>query len=151
MTSRARNSGNFAPDGAIWNLSDATALAGRVCIAALFLPSGISKIVAFTGISGFIASRGLPAPSVLAAMVIALELAGSVALLVGIRTRAFAFSLAAFTILAGLLFHNYWDASAAQAMLQKQAFFKNVAIVGGLLVLGGFGAGRFSFDARRPR
>jgi putative oxidoreductase len=38
---------------------------------------------------------------------------------------------------------------AEQAMMQQQMFFKNIAVVGGLLVLVAFGAGAFSLDAKR--
>jgi putative oxidoreductase len=37
----------------------------------------------------------------------------------------------------------------AQLMQQQQAFFKNIAVVGGLLSLLAWGAGGWSLDSRR--
>jgi putative oxidoreductase len=124
-------------------------LAGRVLIAALFIPSAVGKLLGFAGTAGFIASKGLPLPAVLAAGAIALEIVAPLALLAGWRTRWAALALAAFTVLAGVLFHDFWALPEAMQMAQRQAFFKNLGIAGGLLVLASLGAGRFGLDARR--
>ncbi|HSV46481.1 MAG TPA: DoxX family protein [Ramlibacter sp.] len=125
------------------------ALAGRLLIAALFLPAGLGKVAGFATIAAMIGAKGLPLPQLLAAATIALEIAASLALVAGFKVRWAALALAAFTLLAGLLFHDFWAAPAAQAMAQSQAFFKNVAIAGGLLLLAAHGPGRFSWDGRR--
>ena len=57
--------------------------------------------------------------------------------------------MAAFTLLATVLFHNYWAMPADQQMMQQLMFMKNLAITGGLLVLFAFGPGSLSLDARR--
>lgn len=124
-------------------------LGGRLLIAVLFLPDGFAKIPNFSGIVGLIASKGLPLPELFAAGTILLEIGASIALLVGWGTRWAAISLAVFTICAGVLFHNFWALQPAMAIAQKQAFFKNIAIAGGLLLLAAHGPGRLSVDARR--
>ena len=124
-------------------------LIGRLLLAALFLPAGISKIGGFTGTAGYIGSVGLPLPELGAAIAIAVEILGGLALLLGWGTRWAALALAVFTLMASLLFHNFWAMPAEQAMMQQLMFFKNMAVIGGLLVLAAFGAGTLSVDARR--
>ena len=46
-------------------------------------------------------------------------------------------------------FHNFWSVPADQVMVQQLMFFKNIAVVGDLLVLAAHGAGALSLDARR--
>lgn len=125
------------------------ALAGRVLLAALFLPAGIGKVTAFAGTAGYIASKGLPLPELGAALAIAVEVLGGLALLLGAVTRVAALVLAVFTAAASVVFHNYWGVPAEQAFMQQLLFFKNVAVVGGLLTVAAWGAGAFSLDARR--
>ena len=88
-------------------------------------------------------------PEVCAALAIAAELGLGLLLLVGWQTRWAALGLAIFVAVITPLFHNYWAVPEAQVMMQKQAFFKNYASVGGLLVLAAFGGGAFSLDGRR--
>lgn len=126
--------------------SDGLDLAGRLLIAALFLPAGISKITGFDGTIGYIASAGLPLPMVGALIAIVLEVGGSVALLLGYRTRAVALALALFTVLASLSFHAFWAVPADQVMMQKLLFFKNLAVAGGLLVLASNVTARWRLD-----
>jgi putative oxidoreductase len=130
-------------------LQNPLALVSRLLLAALFLPAGISKIGGFEGTAGYIASVGLPMPAVGAAVAIAVEVLGGVALILGLGTRWAALALAAFTLVASFFFHNFWAMPAEQQMMQQLMFMKNIAVVGGLLALVAFGAGAFSVDARR--
>lgn len=131
------------------SVHDAMVLAGRVLLAWLFIPAGWGKIAGFTGVAGYIASKGLPMPEVLAALTIVVELGLGLLLLVGWQARWAALGLAIFVAVITPIFHNYWAMPEAQQMMQKQAFNKNLAVLGGLLVVAAFGAGRWSLDGRR--
>ena len=130
-------------------LQNPLALAGRALLALLFVPAGFAKIAGFAGTAGYIASKGVPLPEVAAAIAIAVELGLGLLLLVGWQTRWAALGIAVFTAVITFIFHNYWAVPAEQMMQQQQAFFKNIAIVGGLLLVVAFGAGAWSFDGKR--
>jgi len=125
------------------------ALAGRLLLAALFLPAGFSKLTGFEGTVGYIASVGMPMPTVAAAIALVLEIGAGLALIAGAGTRIAALALAFFTLLASFFFHAYWAVPAEQQMVQQLMFFKNIAVVGGLLTLAAWGPGQWSLDARR--
>ena len=131
------------------SLQDALNLAARLLMVALFLPAGIAKLTGFDGTVGYIASAGLPLPTVGAALAVAVEIGASLALLAGFGTRFAASVLAVFTLAASVFFHAYWAAPADQAYVAQLLFFKNIAVTGGLLMLVAHGAGRWSLDARR--
>ena len=113
--------------------------------------AGYQKIGGFAGTAGYIGSVGLPLPEVGAALAIAVELGLGLLLLIGWRTRIAALGLAVFTVAASVFFHAFWAVPAEQAMMQQLMFFKNIAVVGGLLALAAFGAGGWSVDARVKR
>jgi putative oxidoreductase len=128
---------------------NATALAGRILLALMFLIAGIGKVGAgFAGTVGYIGSVGLPMPQVVAIGTIIVEIVGSLALIVGWKTRWAALALAIFTVAAALFFHNYWAMPANQQMMQQIIFMKNLAVAGGLLMLAVAGPGAWSVDRR---
>jgi putative oxidoreductase len=124
-------------------------LIGRVLLAVMFLLAGISKFSGLDGTAGYIASKGLPMAQLLAVVTAVLEVGAAVLLIVGWQARWAALALAAFTLLASVLFHNYWALPAEQQMMQQLMFMKNLAIVGGLLAVVAVGAGALSLDGRR--
>lgn len=132
-------------------LQNPLSLLGRILLAALFLPAGIGKLTGFSGTVGYISSAGLPFPELGAALALSVEIAGGVALIVGFGTRPAALALAVFTLVASLFFHNYWAVPVDQQFMQQLLFFKNIAVVGGLLTLAAWGAGAWSVDARHNR
>ena len=132
-------------------LQNPLALIGRLLLAWLFLPAGISKISGFAGTVGYAASAGLPMPEIGTAVGLVVEIVGGLALIVGFGTRWAALALALFTLVASFFFHNYWALPADKQMMQYLMFYKNIAVVGGLLVLAAFGAGAWSLDARREK
>lgn len=123
-------------------------LIARILLAALFITAGLSKISGFDGTVGYIASKGLPVPALLAVLAIALEVLGGIVVVVGYKARIASLLLAIFTLVAGFIFHNFWVAPADQAYIQNIMFMKNLSIAGGLLLLTVFGAGDFSIDAK---
>ena len=124
-------------------------LAARLLMVVLFLPAGIGKLIGFAGTVGYISSVGLPLPTLAAAVALIVEIVGSLALLAGFGTRVAALVLAAFTLVASFFFHAYWGVPADQAFMQQLLFFKNIAVVGGLLAIAANGAGAWSLDSRR--
>lgn len=128
--------------------SDALSLIGRLMLAAIFIVSGVDKISGFQGLIGAIASKGLPMAEVLAVATIVIEIAAGLMLVAGWKSRWAAFLLAGFTAIVTVLFHNFWAMPEAQKMMQQIQFMKNVAIIGGLLLVMAFGPGRISVDKR---
>jgi putative oxidoreductase len=124
---------------------------GRLMLAALFLPAGIAKLTGFAGTVGYISSVGLPLATLGAIVALVVEIGAGLALVAGYRTRAAAAVLAVFTLFASVFFHAYWAAPADQVMIAELLFFKNIAVIGGLLLLVAYGAGAWSLDARSKR
>lgn len=127
------------------------ALVSRLLFVLLFLPAGIGKLTGFAGTVGYISSVGLPLATLGAVLALVVEILGSLALLAGFQTRIAALLLAAFTLVASVFFHAYWAVPADQAFVTQLLFFKNIAVVGGLLALAANGAGTWSLDARNER
>ena len=130
-------------------LQNGLTLLGRLALAALFLPAGLSKITGFEGTVGYITSAGLPLASLAAVIAILVEIGGGLALLTGLFTRPAALVLAVFTAAASVSFHAYWAVPAEQAFMQQLMFYKNLGIVGGLLILAAHGAGAWVLGAKR--
>src|SRR5258706_11776669 len=138
-------------DGTVDTGRDAAALVGRALLAVMFILAGYGKIKGYDDTAGYMASAGLPIVGVLLPLTIIVEVGGGIALIVGWNARWAALLLAAFTALATLLFHNFWAMSGEAVMSNTLFFYKNVAIIGGLLTVFAFGPGRFSVDQRVKR
>ena len=116
-------------------------LAGRSLLALLFLLSGLGKIGAYSGTAAYMSSLGVP--GALLPLVIATEVLGALAIIVGWKTRVIAFLLAGFSLLTAVIFHNNFG-----DQIQTIMFLKNVSIAGGYLLLVANGAGPLSIDRR---
>jgi putative oxidoreductase len=126
-------------------MHDAILLLGRLLVAAMFLPSGVSKLSNFQGFSASLADKGLPHPELWAVAAVALEVLGPIALIIGIFPRLTALALIAFVIAATATSHRFWEYQEPQRRAQEINFSKNVGVMGGLLFYFVSGAGRWSF------
>jgi putative oxidoreductase len=115
----------------------------RSLIAQIFLGAGILKLLNSTEITRQIATR-VSGPLIPLFLIgaIGVELLGGAALLVGLRTSWAAALLAAYVLIATSLYHTNFSQP-----FQGDLFAKDVAIVGGLVLVAAFGAGRISLDA----
>jgi putative oxidoreductase len=119
---------------------------GRILLSLIFLTSGFGKLTGFAATVGYIGSKHVFMPQGAAIVAILCELGGGILLLVGFKARWAGLALAIFTLAAGFLFHDYWNADAAMKQFQEINFWKNVAISGGMLMVFAFGPGRYSVD-----
>ena len=131
------------------SLQNPLSLLGRALLALLFIPAGFNKIGGFAGTVGYIGAKGVPLPELAAAIAVGVELGLGLLLLVGFKARWAALGMAIFTVVITFIFHNFWAVPAEQVVMQQLNFFKNIAIVGGLLTVATWGAGDWSFDGKR--
>ena len=124
-------------------------LFGRILLALVFLVAGVRKIMAPAASAGYLAKLGFPAPEVMVWVAIAFELGGAILLILGWKTRWGALALALFTLIATFAAHRFWEFDAAQYANQMNHFLKNLAIVGGMIILAATGPGPLSVDGRR--
>ena len=114
-------------------------LLARLFLGHIFLLAGLSKLGDIDGTLGYMNAMGVP--GILLYPVIVLEVAGGLAVILGWLTRPASLALAAFTVLAAVIFHR--DFADKMQMIM---FMKNIAITGGLLLLAVHGPGALSID-----
>jgi putative oxidoreductase len=109
--------------------------AGRVLVGVLFLWAGIDKVLGWQGALQEVAAGGLPAPALMLALTVLLQVAGGAAIVAGRLLRPSCWALAGFTLLATVLYHGFWHATGAARHAELIPFMEHVCIVGGLLVV----------------
>ncbi len=125
-------------------MEKAATLTGRILLGHIFLLAGISKIGGYEATAGWMEAMGVPGG--LLPLVIALEVGGGLALILGFQARLAAVGLAIFSTVSAVIFHaDFSD------QMQSILFMKNFAMAGGLLYVVAFGAGAWSIDAKIQR
>ena len=118
---------------------------GRVLLSLIFLFSGISH---FSGATiSYAASMGVPFASVLVPISGAMAMVGGLSVLLGFHARMGALVLLLFMIPITFAMHAFWtfdDVTMAQN--QMAHFMKNIAMMGGLLLIMFYGSGPVSVD-----
>lgn len=125
-------------------------LVGRLILAGFFILSGLYKLQNWQETGLIMAQHGIEAIQPLLALAILVEVGAGAGIILGFRTRLMALVLFVFTIVVSFAMHDFWTMSDPELRsVEAQLFAKNVAIAGGLLLLLGFGAGRWSYDSWR--
>ena len=122
---------------------------GRVFVTSLFLPTGFSKLMAFSAFAASLRAKGLPYPEVIAGVLVAAEFLGPLALLVGLWPRWTAAALIGFT--GASLWMTYGQSGVNMLLRPQQSgeLFERLAIVGGLLFYFSSGPGGWSRTSLR--
>jgi putative oxidoreductase len=108
---------------------------GRVLLSVIFILSGLGKLPHFHDVAGMMASKGIPLASVALAITLLIEIGGGLMVLTGYKANYAALAIALWLIPVTLIFHHFWGIPAEQQQDQMIHFLKNVAIMGGLLIL----------------
>jgi putative oxidoreductase len=133
---------------------DVILLLGRVALGAIFVKSGLQKLMALSAFAASLASRGVPQSETWAVIGATVEFVGGIMIVTGFKVRRASLLMILFVIVATGISHRYWEfADAAARRAQESQFFKNLSILGGFLLLYVCGSGRFGLDTllRRRR
>jgi len=125
-------------------MSMIAALIGRILLAVIFIVSGIGKIIDPAPAAGMLSSVGLPANMALGVGIF--ELVAGLLLAIGLMTRLVSIVLFAYVGATILFFHN-----ALADPAQQVNALKNLAIMGGMLMVFAYGQMRWSYDHWRAR
>ena len=133
-------------DAFIQRWRDELILLGRVLMMLLFVISGWGKLTGFQGTVGYMGTVGAPMPMVAAAIAVVMEFGVGIALLIGFWTRPLALLIALFVLGTALIAHTFWNVEGAMQTANMVQFYKNLSIMGGLLLLAVTGAGRYALQ-----
>jgi putative oxidoreductase len=125
-------------------LRDLEVLVARILVAVIFIWSGLEKLHDPAATASYMVKVGGIASASALPLVwasIVFELGCAILLILGLRVRFAAFVLFLWLIPVTLLFHV--------AHGEVQQYMKNLCMMGGLLALSAYGAGRVSFDGLR--
>jgi len=128
------------------DINDELILAARLFLATLFLIFGCRKLRDYSGTVSQMVQDGLPMPRLAAAIAIFIELPVAFAVAVGAFTRPSAVLMVLYTLGTSLIEHRYWTTTGADQLASMEAFYKNLSIIGGFLLLYITGAGKYSID-----
>lgn len=123
----------------------------RILISAIFLVSGVTKIMRFDATTHMIADKGIPLAAVATGIAIVIEIGGAAAIVIGWQTKLAAAIQFVYLIPTTVMYHNFWAAPPELHDMQAANFFKNLGILGGLLILATRGAGAWSVDSALSR
>lgn len=127
---------------------DLIILLARILLMLLFVTSGWGKLTGFSGTVGYFTSIGAPLPSIAASVAVVMEFGVGILLLIGFYTRPLALLMSLFVLGTAIIGHHFWDMVEPARSANTLQFFKNMSIIGGLLLLSVTGAGRYSLDRR---
>ena len=130
---------------------DVVLLLGRLFVAALFLPSGFHKLLTFSSYAASLGAKGLSYPTVLAAVLVAAEVLGPLALIVGAWPRWIALVLVAFTAVTLWMTHRSAVVGMVFRPRQNVEVYRTLAIIGGLRFYFASGPGAWSWKGGAGR
>ena len=131
-------------------LADFGMLAARVCLSAVFLYSGIDKSIHWRDGLAEVSALGLPRPALVLTLTIIVQLGAGLMVVLGIHAFAGALVLLAFTGLATLMAHRFWESGGQERRMKLTVGLEHLAIIGGLLLVIVSGPGALSLDRLLP-
>jgi uncharacterized membrane protein YphA (DoxX/SURF4 family) len=111
-------------------------IVARLCLAIVFLYSGVEKLWYYESSLKEVRGYGLPFPHLGVALTVAAQLLGGVLVVSGYLVWFGALILAGFTILATLIGHRFWRLQGEPFRHELTTTLEHLAIVGGLLLIG---------------
>jgi putative oxidoreductase len=126
-------------------------LLGRLLMGAYFILPGLQKITNYQMMTDYMLAHSVPATTFLLPLTIVIQIVAGLAIIIGFKGKLAAFILAGLTLIICIYMHDFWTMEEGLARTHEtQNFVKNMAIMGGLLMIANLGTGWLSLDNRKP-
>ena len=127
-------------------MRDTTDLIGRIFLSAIFIFEAIDSILFFGKTKETMSEHGINwSQDMLLTTAIFLLFTGGIMVLLGYRSTIGAIMLLCYWAPMTFIAHDFWNYNTSNGLREQSILFmKNVAIIGGLLMLVGKGSGRYS-------
>lgn len=112
-------------------------LLGRFLFGGFFVFAGMNHFMALGAIEGAAAARGMPFPRAAVIASGAMLLVGGATVILGVWQRVGCALIAIFLVTAMFTMHAFWAVPQEQVQMQLTLFLRNLALLGGSLVLYG--------------
>lgn len=126
-------------------------LVARLLIVSEFLVALNGKIFGWQGQAAYMASHGMRFVGPLLGAALAIELLGSICLITGFQARRAAAVMAVYLTIVSFQLHDFWNMPAMAAGMNQTEFFKNLGMIGGLLMITAYGPGRWAWTGSPTR
>jgi putative oxidoreductase len=110
-------------------------IAGRTLLGGLFVVGGIRHCFHFASLAQMMAARGVPAAKFVLFAGTVLQICAGAAVIAGIQLLWAVIALIIFTLVASVIFLNYWGMQGMERVNAVNALWSNVGIIGGLLIV----------------
>jgi putative oxidoreductase len=123
-------------------------LVARLLLVTEFLIAVNGKISGWDGQAAYMASHGMHFVAPLLGMALAIELVGSLCLITGIGAKTAGAIMFVYLAIVTVRLHDFWHQTGMPAAANQTQFFKNLSIMGGLLLMAAYGPGRWALSPR---
>jgi putative oxidoreductase len=120
----------------------------RLLIVSEFLIAANGKISGWDGQAAYMTAHGMRLVPFLLAAALLIELVGSICLITGFQARAAAAVMCVYLGIVSVRLHDFWNQSGAAAGANETQFFKNLGMMGGLLMIAAYGPGLWAIRRR---
>lgn len=111
-------------------------LLGRILLGGMFSYYGLNHFINTAAMAQYAASKGVPTPELAVIVSGALLVAGGLSVLFGMWPQIGAACLGLFLVGVTPVMHNFWDVpDPAQRMNEMAHFMKNMALLGGVMMM----------------
>jgi putative oxidoreductase len=125
-------------------------LLGRLLMGCYFILPGLQKITNYQMMTDYMLAHSVPATGFLLPLTIVIQIVAGLAIIIGFKGKFAAFILAGLTLLISIYMHDFWSMVEGLARTHEtQNFIKNMAVMGGLLMVSSLGTGWLSLDNRK--
>lgn len=121
----------------------------RLLICSEFVIAANGKIFGWSGQEAYMAAHGMGLVGPLLGAALAIEALGTLCVVTGFRARTAAAVMFVYLGIVSIRLHNFWDLTGAAAGANETHFFKNLGMMGCLLMIAVYGPGRWALG--KPR
>jgi putative oxidoreductase len=146
-TSPLRRAPQIVPPG--WLVTGLLPLVARLAITGEFIIAALGKALGWSGQAAYMASQGMTLIGPLLGAALLIEAVGSLCLITGFKARPAAAIMFVYLGIVSVRLHGFWHMTGMAAGTNETHFFKNLGMMGGLLMIVAYGPGRWALDRRR--